>query len=334
MKRIVFTLIAGLLLVAACTPKQTEEKQNDELPLVKVAKAVVKPVNQIIVFFGNIEPFKKNNISSSSAQRIDKIFVEIGDQVKKGQVLVKMESNSYDQAKIQIDNLKVDLARTEALYLCGGVSKQQYDQLKSQADIAEESLRNLELNTKLISPIDGVVTARNFDGRDLTMGQPILTIMQLCPVKILINISEEFFPVIKNGTPVEITLDVYPGQSFQGKISLIYPTIDATTRTFQAQVSIANNNMKIRPGMFARVMVDFGQKNRIMVPDQAIIKQKGTNNKYVYVLGSDNVVTYTQIELGQRVDSEYEVISGLSEGESVVYAGQGRLLDQTKVKVL
>ena len=243
-----------------------------------------------------------------------------------------MENLNYGNAKTQIENLKIDMSRIDALYAAGGISKQQSDQIHTQVKVAEENLRNLDKNTKLVSPIDGVVTQRNFDSGDQTMGQPILVVMQLQPVKILINISEEFFPKVKIGTPVEISLDVYDGQKFPGKVSLIYPTIDAASRTFQVQVSINNPKMEIRPGMFARTKVELGAKNRVIVPDKAVIKQHGTNDKYIYVLNGDTV-SYTKVELGRRVGDMYEVLSGIENGQKVVVAGMNNLVDKAKVQV-
>jgi len=322
-----------MLLSACSSNKQKDTSADSKELLVKVVAVNKQMVNQITEFTGNIEPFVKNNISSAAAQRVEKIYAEVGSRVKRGQLLVQMESINYSQAKIQLENLKLDLSRIEALYKAGGVAEQQYDQMKTQVNVAEQSIANLDKNTKLLSPIDGVVTQRNFDNGDLATGMPILVVMQIQPVKILINISEEFFPQVKIGTPVQISVDVYEGKTYSGKVSLIYPTIDPGTRTFQAQVSIGNANSEIRPGMFARARVDFGTKERVVVPDKAVIKQAGTNDKYVYVLNGD-VVTYTKVELGKRVGSIYEVNSGLEVGQKIVIAGQSKLIDQSKVKVV
>lgn len=331
MKKATLLIALGLALLSACNSQQTAVVES-ETPMVKVVEANEEMVNQIAEYTGNIEPFVKNNISSSTAQRVEKIFVEVGTNVKKGQLLVQMENINYANARIQLENLKTDLARTEALYKAGGISQQQYEQLKTQVKVAEENISNLDRNTKLLSPINGVVTARNFDNGDLTMGQPILVVMQLQPVKIMIAVSEEFYPVVKAGTPVEITLDVYEGKKYSGKVSLVYPTIDPTTRTFQVQVSIANHSMEIRPGMFARAKVELGSKKRVVVPDKAVIKQQGTNDKYVFVLDGD-VVKYVKVEVGRRVGAKYEILSGLEAGQRVVVAGATNLIDNSRVKV-
>ena len=332
MKRSTFLIALGLVLFSACNSSGNAVVEEKELPAVKVVEAKEEMVNQIAEYTGNIEPFVKNNISSSTAQRIEKIFVEVGSNVKKGQLLVQMESINYANAKTQLENIKTDLARTEALYKAGGISQQQYEQLKTQVKVAEENISNLDRNTKLLSPINGVVTARNYDNGDLAVGQPILTVMQLQPVKIMVAVSEEFYPVVKNGTPVEITLDVYDGKRYSGKVSLVYPTIDPTTRTFQAQVSISNQSMEIRPGMFARAKVELGAKKRVVIPDKTVIKQQGTNDKYVFVLDGDTV-KYVKVELGRRVGTNYEILSGLEAGQKVVIAGMNSLIDNTKVRV-
>ncbi|HBG25452.1 MAG: hypothetical protein A2X17_07350 [Bacteroidetes bacterium GWF2_41_61] len=331
MKKFASLILLGTLALAACSGEAATENTQKEFP-VKVATIEKATVRQDFEFTGNIEPLVKNFISSAAAQRIEKIYVEIGSRVKKGQLLVEMENLNYAQAKIQIENLKLDLSRIEALYRAGGVAEQQYDQLKTQVSISEKSLANLDKNTKLLSPIDGIVVQKNFFDGDLATGQPILVVMQMQPVKILISISEEFFPQVKVGTPAEISLDIYPDKKFNGKVMLIHPTVDATTRTFVAEVRIDNPSLLIRPGMFARAKVNFGEKERVVVPDKAVIKQSGTNDKYVYTLDGD-VVTYTKIELGRRIGSIYEVISGIEAGDKVVVAGQSALSDKITVKV-
>ncbi|MEA4868417.1 MAG: efflux RND transporter periplasmic adaptor subunit [Rikenellaceae bacterium] len=334
MKKLLSLIVTSALLVTACNQGESEAQEGAlKIPSVKVETLGERMVDQTIEFTGNIEPLVKNNISSAAAQRIDKIHAEVGTRVKKGQLLVEMEDVNYVQARIQLENLKADLARTEALYKAGGISEQQYQQLKTQVNVSEESIANLAKNTKLLSPIDGIVTHKNFDNGDIAAGQPILVVMQMQPVKILINISEEFFPQVKIGTPATIRLDIYPDKSFAGKVMLIHPTIDATTRSFQAELRIENPSLLIRPGMFARAIVDFGSKERLVVPDVAVIKQPGTNDRYVYVLEGDKVF-YRKVELGRRVGDIYEVVGGIALGDRVVVAGHTGLMDNVQVRVV
>ncbi len=334
MRRDFFKLMVMALLVTACSGgAKTEVEQEESLRSVKVTTLETQIVEQRVQFTGNIEPLAKNAISSAAAQRIEKVYVEVGDRVTKGQLLVKMEDINYTQTLIQLQNLRRDLARVEALYESGGASEQQYQQLKTQVDVLEESIVNIEQNTKLLSPINGVVTHRNFDGGDLAVGQPILVVMQISPVKILVSISEEFFPKVKIGTPVDIELDIYPESKFTGRVMLIHPTIDPFTRSFIAEVRIDNPGSKLRPGMYARSILKLGEAERVVIPDMAVIKRPGTNERYTFVLNGDRVEERV-IQLGSRDGEYYEVLEGLDAGEQVVYAGHSYLLDNTKVKVV
>ena len=196
-----------------------------------------------------------------------------------------------------------------------------------------ETVRNLAENTALTSPIDGIVTARSMDAKNVFGGgQPILTVMQITPVKVLVSISEIHFPRVRTGMEVRVRLDVHPDRAFTGRINIIYPTIDQLSRTFKAEVTIANSDMAIRPGMFARVELNFGTIDHVVVPDVAVVKQPGTNTRYVFTV-ENGVARRRELQLGRLTGDHYEVISGIESGALVVIAGQSKLLDQTKVTI-
>ena len=323
------------LLIAGCTGGGEQTTTEDAIPEVRVQTVHRQSVEQEQIYTGAIAPYSRNMIASFQAtMRIENILVEVGDQVTAGQLLVKMEETNYLQAKLQIENLKVDYNRIEALYQTGGVSKQQLDQLKVQLDVTQEAFENLEKNTFLKSPISGTVTMRNFDNGDLTGGQPILQVQQLNPLKVSINIQENYFPQVKRQMTATIGLESYPDETFEGRVNLIYPTIDPVSHTFTTEIVVNNAGMKIRPGMFARVSFNFGTMENVVVPDLAVIRQPGINDRFVYVLNANNTVSYTKVELGQRMGNTYEILSGLNDGDRVVTAGISRLVDGTTVRVV
>lgn len=223
--------------------------------------------------------------------------------------------------------------RAAQLLEIGAGTQQSVDQLKAQLDALRTQYNNLKENTVLVSPITGVVTARNYDPGDMTGQLPVLTVGQITPnVKVMINATENDFSKFKVGAPVEVTFDAYPGEQFEGKISRIYPTVNPSTRTFQTEILVANQQGKILPGMFARVYMDFGTASRVVVPDLAVVKQTGSGNRYVYVY-RDGRVSMNRVELGQRIGDTYELISGVEDGDSVVVVGQVRLADGVEVQV-
>ena len=124
-------------------------------------------------------------------------------------------------------------------------------------DVAKTAYENLKENTILVSPINGIVTARNYDSGDMIGGEPVVTIEQMSPVKLLVNVSESFYTRVRKGMDVNVKVEVYGDEIFHGKVSLIYPTVDPQKRTFQVEIKLPNKDLKVRPGMFARVTMNF-----------------------------------------------------------------------------
>ena len=306
-----------------------------EKPTVKLATVTSRDVEQIGEFTATVEAEAKNNIAPTSPGRISKIFVEVGDQVRKGQKLVQMDATNLTQLKLQLDNQETEFKRVDELYKVGGASKAEWDAAKTNLDVRRSSYENLLENTQLVSPLNGVVTARNFDNGDLytSTQMPVLVVEQIAPVKLMVNVSEPNFPKVSKGMPVKVKLDVYEGEEFEGKVSLVYPTIDAATHTFPVEITLANANQRVRPGMFARVILNFGSKNHVVVPDMAIVKRAGSGDRYVYVYNNGKV-SYNKVELGRRMGTEYELISGVDNNSQVVVAGQIRLADGVEVEVI
>jgi efflux transporter, RND family, MFP subunit len=163
-------------------------------------------------------------------------------------------------------------------------------------------------------------------------GEPVVTIEQMSPVKLLVNVSESFYTRVRKGMDVNVKVEVYGDEIFHGKVSLIYPTVDPQTRTFPVEIKLPNKDLKVRPGMFARVTMNFGTQNHVVAPDLSIIKQAGSGDRYIYVY-KDGKVSYNKVLLGRRMDDKYEIISGVSDGDQVVVAGQSRLTNGAEVSV-
>lgn len=331
------SLAALALLAASCGNKSSEKDEaalQEEKPQVKIAKVTSQDIPQTETYTATVESDVKNNIAPNTPYRIEKIFVEVGDQVHKGQVLVQLDASNLRQLKLQLENQKVEFARTQQLYQVGGASKAEYDNAKMQLDVFSTQYRQLVENTQLVAPISGVVTARNYDNGDMySSGQPVLAIEQTNPVKLLINVSENYYKLVKKGMPVDIALDAYDGESFTGKVTIVYPSIDVATHTFPVEVTISNPAQRVRPGMFARATINYGSANHVLVPDEAIVKQIGAGDRYVYVYKAGKV-SYNKVELGQHVGTSYEIFSGVNPGDQVVVAGQNRLANGKAVDVV
>lgn len=321
---------ASLCIIAACITVSCGGKKSPKEEgvtvvrprMVTVMAAASRNVDQTERFTGTVEAYNLNNISPQTPARIERIFVEVGDHVTRGQKLAQMDPSNLKQAKLQMENRKIEFERTKQLYEVGGASKSQYDTDKMSYEVAETSYNNLLTNTYLISPISGVVTARKYDAGDMFMsGNPLFTVEQIRPVKIVVNASERLYGKIKKGSVVDITFDAFGNEVFKGSIHLIYPSIDPATRSFPMEITIPNNDERIRPGMFARVTVKYAVENNIVVPDVAVVKQTGSGDHYVYTV-ADGKVVFKKVVLGQIIGTEYEIKSGIGEGDMIIIEGQ------------
>lgn len=336
MKRVNILLIASAAVIMMSCAEQTQNQQVvAENPKVTIATVNAEYVSQLQVYPTTVEADIVNNIAPQSAARISKIYVEIGDKVEAGKTLAKMDEVNLEKARLQLINDSIEFGRIEQLHEIGATSQSDYEAMSLKYDVSKKTYMNLLENTVLKSPISGIVTARNYDEGDMyAMVQPLFVIQKINPVKMLINVSESKYSQIKKGMEVDITTDAYGDKVFKGVVDLIYPTINAMTHTFPVEVKFANKELTLRPGMFARVTVNYGDNFRVVVPDRAVMKQVGSGEQYVYVLNPDGTVTYSVVELGRRMGNRYEVISGLDDNAIVVMTGQTKLKNGIIVDVV
>ena len=322
--------------MASCGQKSNQQTVIvEEAPKVTVTKVYAENVPQLSTYPTTVEADVMNNITPQSASRINEIFVEVGDHVKKGQKLATMDAINLEKIRLQVANDSIEYNRTKELYEIGAASQSNFETMTLAYEVSKRSYSNLLENTILTSPISGIVTARNYDIGDMyAMAQPLFVVQNITPVKMIINISENNYSKIKKGMEVELTADAFPGETFKGKINLVYPTIDSRSHTFPVEIIVDNKDEKLRPGMFARVTINYGNNYRVVVPDNAVLKQVGADDKYVFVLNEDNTVSYTPVKVGIRMGNRYEIISGIDDGATIVTSGQTRLRNNIKVDIV
>lgn len=329
-----FMPLATLLILASCGGATKNETQTEAVKKnVKVEEVRLTSVDQLSTFTATVEANTVNNIAPAMGGRIRSIHVDVGSRVGRGQTVVTMDAANYTQQQTQLATLKRDYERYLELYNVGGISKQQLDQMKAQLDVAQTALNNLGENTRLTSPISGVVTARNYDPGDVAAGLPILTIENINPVKVIVNVSESFYSQVVKGMPASVQVDALANETFEGKVSLIHPTLNPVSHTFPVEIQVNNNDQRLRPGMFSRVTMNFGTNERPLVPDMAVLKQTGSNDRYVFV-EKDGKAFYTLVQLGTRIEDKYEIVSGLNAGDRVIVQGNVGLIDGTEVQVV
>ena len=330
-----FLLIPALaaLIVSACGGQQTQQQMEQRVELVETAALALSDISRELEFSTTLEGWQTLNVAPSLTGKIEHIYVEVGTNVGSGTMLVRMDQNQYTTTKLTYTNLGVEMQRMESLRESGAVSQQTYDQTRLSYEQTKESLDFLEKNTYVRAPFSGVISAKNYEDGELYSGQPILVLTQIHTLKALIAIPESYYPVVKKGMKVEITSEIYPGETFPATIDIVYPTVDPASHTFQARLRIPNSGLKLRPGMYVKTKMSMGMARAMVVPYQAVLKLTGSNDRYVF-LDDGGVAKRVFVKLGQRFDENIEVISDeLQEGDRLVVVGQAKLVDGAKINV-
>jgi len=326
--------IALLLTVSSCSEEKTTVQEVEKVEKVQVMKLTTTEIEREVILPTTLEGYDNMKISSSVSGIIDDILVDVGDKVKKGQVLVKMDPTQYTTTKLSYANLGVEMGRMEALKAAGSISQQIYDQTKTQYEQLKEQLALYEKNTFVRADFAGVISARNFEPGELCAGQPILQLTQINKLKAYINVQENYFPYLKNGMKLTIVSDIYPGESFPASVEMVYPTIDPSSHTFSVKISIPNASEKLRPGMYVSTSISVGKVKGMLVPYQSVLKLIGSNERYVFVNDGGKAKRIT-VTLGKRFDRDVEIISEeLKEGDELIVVGQGRLVDGVKLEIV
>ncbi len=336
--------ISALTLSCSGSKKEdgkTGEAGTDKTEMVKVATLEVKQVARTVEYPATLLAFEELHMAPASPGRIDAIMVEVGSRVNKGDLIVQMDRTQLHQAEIQLKNLEIDFKRFDTLQKVGSVPQQQYDQMKSQLEIARSNVAFLKENTQLKAPFSGVISGKYFEAGEMYSGSPvaqvgkaaIVSLVQIDKLKAIVPVSEMYFPMISKGMETSITSDIYPDKAFKGKVFNIYPTIDASSRTFNVEIQIENREGLLRPGMFNRITLDLEQVEAMLLPAIAVLKMQGSNDRYLFV-EKDGIAHRVPVTLGKRYNDLVEVnAEQLHKGDRIIISGQARLLDGMKVKV-
>lgn len=350
LKTIQLVLIIGLIF-SSCSSTGTNEKVGGVAANPSSEKAAVPvkiltlgktKISRTIDYTATILPYEEVNMVPSSPGRIEKIYVEVGDRVNRGEDLFLMDRTQLYQQKVQLSSLAKDLSRLDTLLKTGSVKQQQYDQMKTQYEVTKTNVEFMEVNTLLKSPFNGVVTGKYYEDGEMYSGSPttstgrsaVVTVMQINPLKINVSISEQYYPLVRNGMKAKITADVYPDEVFTGTVFRKAPTISSATRSFITEIELPNRNDLLKPGMFVRVSMDLGEVETFVVPSDAVLLQEGTNIRYVF-LDENNVARRVEVTLGKRFDDKLEVLSDfLKDGARLITEGQAKLIDGDKIEVI
>lgn len=340
-RNIVLTGLTIALLTGCSSKKEENQKTESDAVPVKVMKLEKRNIAKTLDYTATLQADEQVYYAPASTGRIGKIYVEVGDRIKKGQLLVEMDPTNFQQAEVQLKNLETEYNRAVKLNETGSISKQAYDAAVTNYEVAKSNYDFLKENTKMLAPFDGIVTGKYFEDGELYTGAAvggaakpsIVAVEKINPLKAYVNLSEQYFLAVKKGTKVELRSSIYPDRVFEGTVSIVYPTIDPASRTFTVEVKIPNSDEALRPGMYGTINFFIGETETVVVPGLAVLKLQGANNRYVF-LNKDGKAKRVEVTLGRRFEDQVEIISDeIHEGDELVVVGQGKLVDGKTIAV-
>ena len=327
-------LAAAVLVMVGCGKKQeatTIHESDERVEVVELTTLHPREIQREITLSSNLMGYETVNVAPSLTGKIEHIYVEVGDKVRKGDSLVRMDQQQFNSTRFAIANLETEMQRMEGLIQTGSVSQQQYDQMKLSLDQTKETFKFLKTNTYVQAPFAGVISAKNYEDGELYSGQPIVVLTQVDKLKTLVAIPESYIPQVKAGMSLSLKTDVYPDRVFPATIEVVYPTVDAASHTFMAKVVVNNPQGLLRPGMYVNTTIGLGKATIMAAPYSTVLKLIGANDRYVFI-NNNGYAKRVTVEMGQRFGDDVEITAPeIVDGVELVTKGEARLVDGVKI---
>ena len=352
MKKNIITigLIVAALAIIAYTlmnnKKENEAKtaivaEKNASVSVKVGTVKTEEVSLDFSANGNFEPLQELKFSAEKPGRVVRVLVKEGDNVRIGQTLaiIRSEQISSDlqTAQASYQNAQADYSRFENAYKTGGVTKQQLDQAKLGLVTSKSRLQQAKVNigdTNIKATINGIVNKRYIEpGSVLGAATQMFDIVNVSKLKLKVTVNESQVASLKLGNTVQVSASVYPDTKFSGRITFIAPKAD-TSLNFPVEIEIANNSSNdLKAGMYGTAEFASNQQKQslMVVPRNAFVGSVSSNQIFV---AENGVAKLKTVAAGRILGDKVEIISGLSDGETVIITGQINLQDGSKVDII
>jgi membrane fusion protein (multidrug efflux system) len=367
-KKVTYRIAAFLLvlfILRFAFMRKPHEKTEEKTVPVEIETVSTSSIEETMELTGWIKANQLVDIASKVPGRVESLSVisnegvsvnlEEGVEVKKGQQLASIDHDIYlaevAAAKANVQAAEVEIADAErekkrmvALYEGGSATEQNKDKAETSAEMAAAKLSSAKANLELAeinlresaitSPIDGIVTAKHIDvGNLIKAGDRIVTVANIKTVKVIVAAAERYSEQILAGTPARIKVDALPEKVFTAKVYSIYPALDEQTNAMQVEIRLENDQLLLKPGMFARVTLVTKQKdNTVIVPRDVVLGGK-IDPYYVYVV-NNNIAHKTFVQVGITQADKCEILDGLKPGQTLVVNGMSFLKDGATVEIV
>jgi membrane fusion protein, multidrug efflux system len=338
-KAVVFAVMIALL--AGCNSPKTEETKGARG--IKVKTTTVQSVTNIFSFgySGTVEASQVIPLSFKTVGTVDKINVEVGDVVRKGQLLATLDDsdlqNIYNTMLAKYQQAEDAYNRLKQVYDEGSLPEIKWVEMKSNFEQAKSSLdlakNNLD-KCKLLAPVDGIVGRRNIEPGQSSISLTLapIELVKIETVLVKISVPENEINRITDGQKAGISVSALDGKTYEGTVTNISPVAELMSRTYTVKISVNNTGHELKPGMVCDVRMGFETDMKILVVPAKAVSKDSAGNTYVFVVGADEQTVKKQnITVGRYYDSGIEVKGGLAEGQIIVFEGGEKLSDNSKI---
>jgi membrane fusion protein, multidrug efflux system len=351
-------LLAMSLFLSACTTRTAETAPNLAVP-VAVAKAEQKTVPINLTAIGTAEAFSTVSIKSQVNAILEQVHFKQGDFVKKGDLLFTLDARPFQSSlaqaqanlardKAQEELNQVQATRYEKLYAAGVAPKEQYDQMRANADAQqalvhadEAAVESAKLQLQyctIYSPVDGRTGALQVYPGNLVKENdvPVLVVInEISPIFVDFAVPEQYLGVVKKymtGGRLQIQATPYGETTAEtGYLTFVDNNVDNTTGTIKLKGTFPNSDHRLWPGQFSTVSLRLAEEEKaIVVPSQAV--QTGASGDFIFVVKSDDTAESRPVKVARQIGGESVISSGIAPGDTVVTDGQLRLIPGIKVQ--
>jgi RND family efflux transporter MFP subunit len=356
-------LVLSVSLWTGCSHPAAESGEGSEetgaqVVEVSVVRVARSEISQTLAVTGTIAalPNRDVKVSSLVPGRVARMMVAEGDRIRQGQVLAKIEDRPYldqiqqaegavEQAKANLENARLNLTRNETLFQHGVAAGKELEDARTQVSVNQAALSQAEgalalarlqlSRTEVPSPLDGIVVKRLLsvgEQVDGTAAQPIFEVANTAQVELFGNVPAVYLEKIRPGQEFQITTDIAPGKTFEGRVVAISPAVDASTNVGLVRIRIVNQAGLLRLGMFLSAQAPLEtHPNALVVPSQAVYRNE-QGQALVYRVRDDKAEA-VPVELGIETQERVELLSGVEAGDTVILSGGYGLESGARVKV-
>lgn len=330
MKKI--TQYIGITLLSLASTSVLAEGQKPQGLPAEVIQVKATALVQELQAVGTLEAWQSVVIRPEQAGIVSKIGFTEGKQVEEDSTLFALDADTYEaqvgQARARVKLSQLDYKRAEQLLKKRVGSANERDSALAQLRVDEAQLQvaRTTLNKMTIkAPFSGVVGLKSVSRGDfVNVGQDLVTLVDLSSMKVEFKLPETALSQISLGQKVDLSIAAYPSQTFHGEIYTISPIVDPRSHSFSVKAKVANEDLRLRPGLFTQIKVQLGtNENALLIPEEAVIPND--NMFLVMKMDENNTVAITPVTLGARKKAQVEVVSGISAGDVVVTAGHIKL---------